>query len=415
MEHAARGVVRARGRSAGSGRRTRGRPTAAFQVRTDGVVGEALRAVHSVVELVGGEVQRLSDTGGADNEHRDEDPRAPDLVVVSDVRRASTWRGRGVPVVVVGPGGALHLPGEEVLLAELVGEVALQARMRTPGAVGPPGGSPVGEGVGPGAGPVGVGAGAGRAGVERARGLVVGIAGWEGGVGTTTLVRSLARCAGGVAVDATGVGPGLVAPGEESARGVRWADLSVLEGAPHPDLVSRLPVVGGSPALVADHRGGATCADPRLRTLVRHLSRSHPVVMDLGRWDKAAAELTGQLGGDGVEGGAGGGVGGSGGSVDVLCLVGRGDDDSVRGLAAATALWPPACPLVVVHARRSPSPLVDTAMGAPVGSQGWVTWRLPPPGAWWSGRTGLPRRRVAVLWERLVRLSPPGSRGGNPV
>lgn len=313
-----------------------------------------------------------------------------------------------VPRVVIGERGTLRLPGDEDLLADLVRAVALGTAgqagcadcrtgdVRTVGAPVPASTVPT-----PSSRP----------------GMVVGVAGWQGGVGTTTFVRALARRVGAVVVDATGVGPGVVAPGEEDIPGVRWADLRDTEPGLHPDLVLRLPVIGTGPALVADHRGGATPGDPRLPAVLRHLSSRGDVVVDLGRWDARVAQLSGapvaaEAGSPGVASGAVVGAHrGVGGVLDVVCLVGRGDDASAAHLAGAVGVWPPGCPVVVVHTNRSPSSLLGEAMAgrAPTPGAGrgggrpnaQVTWRF-------GGRRGarVSRRRLTLLWTRLRRLVP---------
>ncbi|MGO3795847.1 MAG: hypothetical protein ACTJGR_01835 [Pauljensenia sp.] len=298
-----------------------------------------------------------------------------DLVVTGDPTRATPDRLGGTPGLVIGERGSLRLPGDEVLLADVVHAVAMGQHLgRSRGVLSC-------DAV-PDPGP-------GRArDAEAGRGLVVAVAGWQGGVGTSTLVRALALHAGAVAVDATGAGPGLVPPGEERTPGVRWADLRVSEPSLPPDLVARLPVIGGRPALVADRRGGATPSDPRLAPVLRHLSHACDVVVDLGRWDGRGAALTGLSPSGGAPAVPGG--------VDVVCLVGGGDDESVVRLAGALGVWPPLCPLVVAHTRRAPSPLLGRAAGE---------WERGTVVTWHFGRgTRGRRRRLSLLWSRMRGL-----------
>lgn len=462
MEHVARdqssGVGRGRRRADGS-------PTPPGpRVLLDGLDPGAASAAAAVVRLVGGEVvgelprgparagQGVSDArvgrGGG--------PRAApvaglgpgdgqsgvDLVLTGDPTRATPRGPSATPSIVVGERGSLRLPGDEELLADVVHAVTMERRGGRSGSVpsrkvvldsGPEGSGRSGGGPGGGQGSAGTGAGAGAgAGAgdgagERAparggdvgagRGLVVAVAGWQGGVGTTALVRALAHHAGAVAVDATGAGPGLVAPGEEGAPGVRWADLEVSEPSPHPDLGARLPLLGGGPALVADHRGGATPSDPRLAPVLRHLSHTRDVVVDLGRWDGRGAALTGVA--------TVGAAVAAGGVVDVVCLVGVGDDESAVRLAGAVGVWPPRCPLVVVHTRRAPSSLLERAVsdagaagtggmgaGGAVGGGGAVDGGARAGGTtvtWHFARGVRGRatsRRLSLLWSRMRRLVP---------
>lgn len=479
MEHAARG--RPPGTGDGRGRAVVAGTSLPPRVLLDGLDPAAVSAAAAVIRLVGGEV--VADVArGAARAGRggpggrpvlppgrgaspgpgrvpDADPAdwegCVDLVLTGDPTRATPARSGTIPSIVVGERGTLRLPGDEALLADVVHAVALEQYRGRSSSVpsgevvpdsGPEGSGRPGRGGRsvrdgrphrhPGAGrltgPGGhTGAdretGAGRqAGSEVApggerggvgRGLVVAVAGWQGGAGTTTLVRALARHTGAVAVDATGAGPGLVGPGEERTPGVRWADLRVSEPSQHPDLVARLPLIGGGPALVADERGGATPADPRLAPVLHHLSHARDVVVDLGRWDGWGAALTGLA--------ASGGGRAVRGVVDVVCLVGGGDDESAVRLAGAVGVWPPLCPLVVVHTRRSPSSLLAGAVagaggtgagGQGVGGQGRgggggggggrehtgvVTWHFALRA---RGRGA--SRRLSLLWSRMRRLVP---------
>lgn len=440
MEHAARdgspGRGPRRGPSPGIG------TSSAPRVLLDALDPGAARAAAAVVRLVGGEVVGDVPRGsvraaqGGPGRHPAHPPgptptpvpaHGPgpagggvDLVLTGDPIRVTPDRIGDVPGVVVGERGSLRLPGDEDLLADVVHAVVMQ-RSRVRGSVAPSGEAvpaPVGSTPGgpvPGGGRCPSGGGRGAAGrgpgpggdPGEPRGLVVAVAGWQGGAGTTTLVRALAHHVGAIAVDATGAGPGLVAPGEEGLPGVRWADLRVSEPSPHPDLVSRLPVMGAGPALVADHRGGATPSDPRLAPVLRHLSHAGDVVVDLGRWDGRGAALTGLA--------ASGDAPAVRGVVDVVCLVGGGDDESAVRLAGVVGVWPPLCPLVVVHTRRAPSPLLVGAVvgvGPDVsgradgaadegGGDGVVTWHFSR-----GGRGRGASRRLSLLWSRMRRLVP---------
>lgn len=379
------------------------------RVLVEGLDPDALRSVTAVVHLVGGSV--MADAG-ADRGAAGADTGRPnmagtgvgasggdvDLVVTGDPTRATAGVGPATsgprpPCLVIGERGTLRIPGDEELLAEVVRSVAMEVAGDS-GTSGTPvatrGGVPRAD---PGDAALGLRGGAEVTGggpwPGRGRGahLVVGVAGWQGGVGTTSLVRALATQVGTVTVDATGAGPGLVQPGEEHLRGVHWADLRATEPGLHPDLVDTLPVIGAGPALVADHRGGATPSDPRLPGVLRHFAHTRDVVVDLGRWEARTALL--------------------GGVVDVMCLVGRGDDDSVAHLAGALGVWPPRCPVVVVHTRRPPSPLLEEVIGPAL-----VTWWFGGgrgghgPRGGRSGRGGRETsRRVSLLWTRMRRLA----------
>lgn len=397
-----------------------------------GLDEEGTRAAAAVVRLVGGEAlvpgsPQVRDGGGVPPAADVDLVLAPGPGVVSGRRDTNAHAGAAAPVVVVGDGGILRLPGDEGLLADLVRAASLGRH------------APVVPGRGT---PAGVLPGVAAPGetVDPPRHLVVAVAGWQGGVGTTGLVRLLCGHAGAVAVDATGAGPGVVGPGEEGLPGVRWADLRAGEPSPHPDLLSRLPVLGCGPALVADPRGGADLSDPRLAPLLHHFRHSRDVVVDMGRWDGRAAVLTGStartlpgatppsaatsLQGAGPGQGAAGrhgagaghrgevpGVAGTGpggrGCVDVVCLVGRGDDASVPALAGALATWSPSCPVVLVHTRRLPSALLGRALPREGRAGPVTTWHL-------DGRMRGPRarRRLGVLWSRLRRLAAAPSVGG---
>ena len=153
-----------------------------------------------------------------------------------------------VPCVRVGGGGQVSLPGDSALVVSLIAEASWR---------------------------------------QRRDGAVWVVAGIAGGLGTTRVVRLLARSARErrwrallarviprprsspgttrqqsrsrepVVVDASGSVPGFARASDHSLPGVRWADLDASEDSYLPALRDHLPRIDGVSALVGDGRGGA--------------------------------------------------------------------------------------------------------------------------------------------------------------
>ena len=147
----------------------------------------------------------------------------------------------------------------------------------------------------------------------------VAAAGIAGGLGTTRVVRLLARSARErrwrallarmipqprsiprttrqdgrsrepVVVDASGSVPGFARARDHCLPGVRWADLDASEDSYLPALRDHLPRIDGVSALVGDGRGAARADDPRVVAACRSLGA--PLIVDAGRWDERSARL----------------------------------------------------------------------------------------------------------------------------
>jgi hypothetical protein len=254
-------------------------------------------------------------------------------------------------VVVLGERGTLRIPGDEALLGDLVSELVACA--------------PGPSGRGGGAGPL--------------RTLVVAVAGWQGGVGTTRLALLLARRAGGALVDAAGAGPGAWGTRSDPPEGVRWADLRADEVAFGAQLADHLPRVGPVRLLGPDPRGGAHAGDPRLRPVLEALRLSGDVVVDLGRWDDRAASACS-----------------AGSPVDAVCLAGRGDQDSAVRLAGSLGAHPVVLPALIAHAMRRPSPVLGQTLRDLGGDIGMC--RMPG-----GRRASADARRTRRIWQELRR------------
>ena len=253
-----------------------------------------------------------------------------------------------VPVVCIGAQGTFRLPGDEDLIASLLASVA-----------GP--NSPTDPPTYP----------------------IVAVAGWEGGVGATTLAVALSRHIGACLVDACGGGVGVrrILPFHD--EGITWADVDPREHSFPTSIIDHLPVCGGIRVLGADPRGGATSDDPRLGGVVAALSASTPVVVDAGRWDDRARAATRGQGTYGVP------------VVGALCLVGRGDEESALSLAGALGAWEPGVAHVLAH---------QLPASALLGSAGWIRgadeveirapmWRFR------QSRRGRGVRNLGQLWD----------------
>lgn len=274
-----------------------------------------------------------------------EDPARASLILASPSAPVPAF----VPCVRVGDGGQVSLPRDRALLVSLIAEASW--RSRTHGAVW----------------------------------VVSGIA---GGVGTTSVVRLLARentgsqwsrrlpwgrglhtagtrpwrgearnpkrAPGGeparegvvvpVAVDASGSVPGIARAAHHDLPGVRWADLHAGEDSYLPALRDHLPIIDGVPALVGDTRGGADAGDPRVPAACRSIGA--PLIVDAGRWDTRAARLAALI------------------HADAIVLLTHGDLEGAAAMAVSLAVAPPPVPALtlVVGERAKPSPgLVECA------------------------------------------------------
>ncbi|WP_165216831.1 hypothetical protein [Schaalia sp. ZJ1691] len=281
----------------------------------------------------------------------------------------------GVPVVCIGPGGHLHLPGEEEQLAQILVHFAqepVSGRCRT-----------------------------------------VMVAGWHGGAGTSMLAGLLAQSRAAILLDASGETSGSDTD-HQSRRGIAWADLKPDEWMFPTDLAEAFPVVEGVPVLSGGGRGGVDCADPRLGHVLRALTRgttvvggektrplsrrnpgvnrgSRPraavgparrIIIDAGRWDRDSWTFHKD-------------------NADVLVLVGWGDEDSLQSLASHNQLFPPRIPFVLVHSLRHPFPLIDTVINEAVGV-------APHPHARLLSRSGhataVGHRKSDVPWRTRGRV-----------
>ncbi len=320
-------------------------PPRAPRVLVNGLDAPARHLVREVARLLGAEVIEA----GVGNVGAEEVGKV-DLVLVGGA--ASEGNGTvhvapAAPTVVVGPSGSMSLPGDEAILAEMISSVKV------------PRDDPV---IAPTRSRV-------------ARPLVLAVAGWEGGVGATTLARGLAGAGRSVLVDASGSGAGVLGLEETRDEGIHWADLDPEETRFGVDLMEALPRVGGIPVLAADGRGGVSGSDPRLTRVLRGIAGSTDIVVDLGRWDDRAVTAL------------------VGGMIDAVCLVGRGNRDSAVALSASIAMCPPTRPVVVAHTGAS-HPLLGLALDA-VG-QDVPVWRF-------RRRHHGPRpRETRRLWD-LVR------------
>lgn len=255
----------------------------------------ARRSACEIIELAGGTV---ASDGLPCDMWLTSDPDGPPSSV-----RASAQ----VPVIVIGPAGSLRLPGDEMMLADIVASCE-------PSPVFSP---------------------------DLIR---IGCAGWQGGVGVTAIARALAQQIRShplpvlpqappppvIVVDTAEYGPGVGAAQDVAADGIHWGDLRADETGWTGTLIDALPVRDGVKILAADCRGGPARSDTRLvRVLTSVSSRAH-VVVDLGRWDEYAMRTTSQCG------------------MDALCLVGRADLDGVCTLMAGISRYaPPAVPVVI--------------------------------------------------------------------
>lgn len=270
-----------------------------------------------------------------------------------------------VPCVRVGDGGQVSLPGDSALVVSLIAEASL--RRRSDGAVW----------------------------------VVAGIA---GGLGTTRVVRLLARCpperrwrrllacvspppdtrpgprrqAGRsrrpVVVDASGSVPGFARARDHCLPGVRWADLDASEDSYLPALRDHLPRIDGVSALVGDGRGGVRADDPRVAAACRSIGA--PLIVDAGRWDGHAARLAEVI------------------HADALVLLTHADLEGAAAMAASLSAAPPPVPALTLVASHSPasSPGLRACAPTPI-------LRAPTRGG----------RDLRALHRALASITPAGS------
>lgn len=329
-----------------SPRRGRARP-APDRVLVDGLTPVDEQGVRDLAVLLGLEV--VAPTGA-------EADVTGVLVLVGDRGDGPEWVRRGARVVRIGQEGTMRLPEDREALAQV---------LATPAGRGSTGG-------GPGA-------------------LVLGVAGAHGGAGATSLAVGLALRRACVLVDAQGPGPGVWAgpwrvDGGDHA-GIRWSDLATGESLHTVDLVDHLPVCEGVAVLGPDARGWAHAGDPRMPGVLGALRRAGDVVVDLGRWDGRWPARTSP-----------------GGPLDVLCLVGAGDERSAQRLAAGIAAHPPDLPVLPVHTDRSAS-FAWRECARALGSSTTASVRVRPGRG--PGRGGGVGRDLDRVWDaaRAVSLS----------
>ncbi|QWW19719.1 hypothetical protein I6B53_00825 [Schaalia sp. 19OD2882] len=269
----------------------------------------------------------------------------------------------GTALLRIGPGGHLRLPEEERALLD----VLVAASGKAPGSEG------------------------------RGQHPVVLVATWSWTCDGARLARDLARSAGAVLVDATGIGPRHLPV--DVGRGVRWAQLREAERSFPPEIVDQFPQVDGVKVLGADARGGVLADDPLLAALVESVSAVVPVVVDAGRWDERAARCR---------------------SAQVVVLTGAaGRADTAQACAALLAWGVPDALAVVTQGRRWPAfeqhvaaLVADHATGRGIAAQDlhWERILAPdagaeghpvaPPPVWRQARSPSGRRRLAArVWQ----------------
>ncbi|PID98083.1 MAG: hypothetical protein CSA82_01280 [Actinobacteria bacterium] len=237
----------------------------------------------------------------------------PDIVICGG-EVAYRWRKQGIATLTVNPAGSFVLPEDTELLTH-----ALRAYD-----------------------------------TGRARPRIVGVTGWHGGVGTSSLAHSIAAVTSRrkhsdedetVLVDLSGPGPHpCLHPKTQNTDFLSWADLDPDEPHYRSDFVSHLPLTSGVRLLTSSPRGTATAAEPHTRRVVRALAHHHPVIIDFGLWDDRAQSAFSEVAklGDG------------------LVFVGWGNEASAVHLASRLRTWPPPpeLDLTVIARHRHPWPLI---------------------------------------------------------
>lgn len=148
------------------------------------------------------------------------------------------------------------------------------------------------------------------------------VAGWNGGVGTSSIAHQLAHERGLVLIDASGHAPAPSCADLPENRGVRWADLAYGEVAYSPELARTLPIVQGVSVLAGDGLGVATPLDSRLGAVISSLNEAgHGCVVDCGRWEERSAACVGA-------------------HASALVLIGRADRQGATQCACSLTLWP---------------------------------------------------------------------------
>lgn len=333
-------------------------------VAWSGLEGRAVESLRAVCAVLGMSVWQgsLHDLNGARkgssrSSSREEINRIEDLVsvVIADSSQRSGWEHLGLHVICVGEG--LRLPGGEKLLGQLL--AADMARwIATQGSV------------------------AGR--------ICVGIAGWSGGAGVSTLAWDLCRDTGSICVNLSGPGPlhtsrgSLLTPPAEAAT---WSSISVHEHFFLPSLIRELPVSRGVPYLGGDAHGGAYADDSRVPAVISALKGERSIVCDLGLWGPRCARISEV--------------------IDVLILLGHGDALGVARLCALSAANPPPCPTYALIAPRVAAAGLSRAASVGLISPSQITRIVhtrarPVYAAGMRPRQGRRGRKArAQLWERM--------------
>lgn len=216
--------------------------------------------------------------------------------LVGDRQECVGWEHLGVHVTCVGQG--VHLPGGEKVLGQLIAAdlARWKARYR-----------------------------------PSLSNLCVGVAGWNGGVGVSTLAWDLSRQTGSILVNLSGPGPIQLERNrflQPENKGVSWSSISIHEQFFLPSLVQELPMSSGVSYLGADATGCAYANDPRVRKVLPVLRSVRSVVCDLGMWGAQCGHISGQ--------------------IDALILLGKGDVLGASRLCALSAQFPPQCPTYVL-------------------------------------------------------------------
>lgn len=323
---------------------TQGGHTPRRGVYCDGLTGADRAHVGDVLALAGG----IEWTMGLEDS-------LPALVCTNDAQTAAHWASLEVATVHIGEHGSLRLPQDNALLAQIItstdGATAQETppgngskRLRAPWLtrarrrrVRASGGEPDSGRTAPIA--------------------CVGVCGWSGGVGASTLAHRLAVRAGGVLIDASGSAPGIVGEDAEERRGLRWRDIDPAENAFASDFITHLPESGSLPFLAGDAGGVADPVDPRLIPVIdacrrgirtRRGAGEHPlIVVDAGRWGKGAHR-------------------GSIAYMDALVLVGHSDYRGASALACSYELWTPGAPCLLVFHGHHRDHIEAAAPGVPL-------------------------------------------------